>query len=74
MPGNYTISNYEKQLTFYFRSAAQTVRGRVVKTVDAKENMERYKSQITLAQRRIRAFEIVNWFIENELNKKLVFV
>ncbi len=36
---------------------------------DAKENAERYKSQITLAKRRIKAFEIANWLIENELEK-----
>lgn len=40
-----------------------------IKTFEAKENTERYKSQITLAKRRIKAFEIANWFIENELNK-----
>ena len=27
------------------------------------------KSQITLAKRRVKAFEIANWFIENEINK-----
>lgn len=41
-----------------------------VKTFEAKDNAERYKSQITLAKRRIRAFEIANWFIENELSAK----
>ena len=40
-----------------------------IKTFEAKENTERYKSQITLAKRRVRAFEIANWFIENEINK-----
>ncbi|MCI9200711.1 MAG: hypothetical protein HFI03_09905 [Lachnospiraceae bacterium] len=40
-----------------------------VKTFEAKENAERYKSQITLAKRRIKAFEIANWLIENELEK-----
>lgn len=40
-----------------------------IKTFEAKENTERYKSQITLAKRRVKAFEIANWFIENELNK-----
>lgn len=35
----------------------------VVKTFEAKENPERYKAQITLAKRRIRAFEIANTFI-----------
>ena len=40
-----------------------------IKTFEAKENAERYKSQITLAERRVKAFEIANWFIENEINK-----
>ena len=40
-----------------------------IKTFEAKENTERYKSQITLAERRVKAFEIANWFIENEINK-----
>lgn len=40
-----------------------------IKTFEAQENAERYKSQITLAKRRVRAFEIANWFIENELEK-----
>ena len=38
-----------------------------VKTLRAKENQERYKSQITLAQRRIRAFELANSLVEREL-------
>ena len=41
----------------------------VVKTFEAKENSEKYKSQITLAKRRITAFEIANWLIEEELKK-----
>lgn len=40
-----------------------------IKTLESKENAERYKSQITLAKRRVKAFEIANWFIENELDK-----
>ena len=40
-----------------------------IKAFEAKENTERYKSQITLAKRRVKAFEIANWFIENEINK-----
>lgn len=41
----------------------------VIKTFEAKENPARYKSQITLAQRRIQAFELANALIEAELNK-----
>ena len=38
-----------------------------IKTLESKENSEIYKSQITLAKRRVRAFEIANHFIENEI-------
>ena len=38
-----------------------------VETFESKDNSERYKSQITLAKRRIKAFEIANYFIENEI-------
>lgn len=41
----------------------------VVKTLQAKENSERYKAQITLAKRRIRAFEIANTFILRALEQ-----
>lgn len=40
-----------------------------VKTLQAKENPQRYKSQITLAQRRIAAFELANDLIAAELKK-----
>ena len=42
----------------------------VVKTLQAKENPERYKAQITLAKRRIRAFEITNTFILRALEQE----
>ena len=42
----------------------------MVKTLRAKENPERYKSQITLAERRIKAFELANGLIEAELERK----
>lgn len=38
-----------------------------IKTLEEKENPQRYKSQITLARRRITAFEIANSLIEKEL-------
>lgn len=38
-----------------------------VKTLEAKEQPQRYKSQLTLAKRRIQAFEIAVCLIENEL-------
>lgn len=40
-----------------------------VKTLESKENVSRLKSQITLAKRRIKAFEIANHFLENEIKK-----
>lgn len=39
----------------------------VVKTLEAKENPARYKSQLTLARRRIEAFTLANTLIEREL-------
>ncbi|MBQ4866075.1 hypothetical protein IHQ11_06080 [Priestia megaterium] len=38
-----------------------------VKTFEAKEKADRYKSQITLAKRRIQAFEISVALIEREI-------
>lgn len=40
-----------------------------IKTLESKDNPERYKSQITLAKRRVKDFEISNYFIENEIEK-----
>ena len=39
-----------------------------IKTLQAKENPARYRSQITLAERRVRAFEPANALIEREAN------
>lgn len=41
------------------------------KTLESKENAAKYKSQITLAKRRITAFELANRLIENEIANKL---
>ncbi|WP_404458490.1 hypothetical protein [Sutcliffiella horikoshii] len=38
-----------------------------VKTLETKENPNRYKSQITLAKRRIEAFEISVFLIERKI-------
>lgn len=40
----------------------------VVKTFEAKEDSLRYQSQITLAKRRIAAFELANYLMEREQN------
>lgn len=42
----------------------------VVKTLEAKEDPERYKSQITLARRRVAAFTLASELIEKELDGK----
>ncbi|GEM_PF-195510 len=42
-----------------------------VKTLEAKPNQERYKSQITLAKRRIYAFEIAVSLIEKEMESDI---
>ncbi|MFC6200413.1 hypothetical protein ACFP1L_00720 [Lactiplantibacillus nangangensis] len=39
----------------------------VVKTFEAKEDPSRYKSQLTLAKRRLKAFGIANQLIEDKL-------
>ena len=41
----------------------------VAKTLEAKEEQGRYKSQITLARRRIEAFELATTLIEKELKQ-----
>lgn len=42
-----------------------------VKTLEAKENPVRYRSQITLAKRRIEAFTIAHHLIEQALRGEL---
>ena len=39
-------------------------------TLRAKENPDRYKSQITLAERRVKAFEIANQLIDIEIHNR----
>ena len=40
-----------------------------IRTLQEKERPERYKSQITLAERRIKAFEIASQLIEEKLTQ-----
>ena len=42
-----------------------------IKAFESKENAERYKSQITLAKRRARAFETADRLLENGLEKDI---
>ena len=43
--------------------------GEILKTLESKENPDRYKSQVTLAKRRIVAFEIAVNLLEKELKE-----
>ena len=42
----------------------------VVRTLEGKENPGRYKSQMTLARRRVGAFEIARELIEREMGEE----
>lgn len=59
-----------EELTEARRQIASTLHKlrEVAKTLEEKENPARYRSQITLAKRRIEAFTIANALIERELN------
>ena len=41
-----------------------------IKTLESKENVSRCKSQITLAKRRVKAFEIAVCLIDREIGNK----
>lgn len=43
----------------------------VVKTLERKEEPQRYQPQITLAKRRIKAFELASGLIERELEQDI---
>lgn len=58
------LSEAQRQIRSINHKLTQTI-----KTLESKENPQRYKSQITLAKRRIKAFEIASTLIENELLK-----
>ena len=58
------LTEAKRQISSTLHKLRETVR-----TLQAKENPERYKSQITLAERRIRAFELANSLIEGELER-----
>lgn len=47
-------------------STLHKLRG-TIQSLESKENPVRYKSQITLAKRRVTAFEIANVLIEKEI-------
>ncbi len=59
----------QEQLTEAKRQIGSTLHKlrEVVKTLEGKENPDRYKSQLTLARRRIDAFTLANELIQREL-------
>ena len=58
------LTEAKRQISSTLHKLRETVR-----TLQAKENPERYKSQITLVERRIWAFELANGLIERELER-----
>ena len=64
---NYTeqeLREAKRQIDSMLHKLRQTI-----KTFEAKENVHRYQSQITLAKRRTAAFEIASCLIEGELGR-----
>lgn len=63
----------KEELTEAMRQIDSTLHKRreTIQTLEAKEQPERYKSQITLARRRVKAFEIANDLIAAELNAEV---
>lgn len=59
------LTEAERQIASTVRKLRQTV-----KTLEGKEHPERYKSQISLAARRIQAFEIALSLIEDALGER----
>lgn len=62
----------EEQLTEAKRQIDSTLHKlrEVVKTLEGKENPARYKSQLTLARRRIEAFTLASELILRELENR----
>ena len=57
------LQEAKRQIASILHKLRETIR-----TLEAKENAQRYKSQITLARRRVEAFTIANALIERELS------
>lgn len=62
----------EEELLEAKRQIDSTLRklGEVIKTLEAKEDPGRYKSQITLAKRRTAAFTLAAGLVERELESE----
>ena len=58
------LAEAKKQIDSTLQKLRETI-----KTLESKENPARYKSQITLAKRRVTAFEIANALIEKEIGQ-----
>lgn len=64
---NYTINDLteaKRQIDSTLHKLRETIA-----TLESKENPERYKSQLTLARRRVAAFELANSLIEREIKE-----
>ncbi len=59
------LAEAERQIASVLHKLRETVR-----TLEGKERPERYRAQITLARRRIRAFEIALRLIRRELGER----
>lgn len=64
---NYTIDELteaKRQIDSTLHKLRETIA-----TLESKEKPERYKSQLTLARRRVAAFELANSLIEREIKE-----
>ena len=59
------LAEAERQIGSTIHKLRETIR-----TLQAKEKPERYRSQITLAERQVKAFEIANNLIEKEIHNR----
>ena len=59
------LTEAKRQIDSVLHKLRETVR-----TLEAKEQPERYQSQITLAKRRVKALALANELIEKEIEKK----
>lgn len=58
------LSEAKRQIDSVLHKLRETV-----VTLESKENPQRYKSQLTLAKRRVAAFELANSLIEREIKE-----
>ena len=58
------LSQAKRQIDSTLRKLAETIA-----TLESKEQPQRYKSQLTLARRRVAAIELANSLIEREIKE-----